>query len=346
MVVGETVGKQQDPPLQLNQIGDGETALLVGPRNEGEVVVNGIKCRALIDSGSQITSITHKYWRNHPVLQRQRLQPSRVHIEGAAGQSVGYHGVLRLDLKVLGREFKNVPAFVVTDSEYRSSVPLLVGTNVLRASRSHLQATYGQQFLHQVKVSHPEWYASLLEIEGTKQCDEDETVGPAVYVGRKIHIPPGKEMDLMCKVKAGPQRKTYSAMIAGHYSLQLPEDLLVARVFANVKRGSAPVRVMNLSQRAITIRPQTHLANVSLVTGVVNFADKELGQFHNAGNKDTCLSLNQVVEGSKVDLSETAVESERQRALLKDLVDRNAGVFSQHPLDYGHTKTAARNSSG
>lgn len=43
---------------------------------------------------------------------------------------------------MLGREFKNVPAFVVTDSEYRSSVPLLVCTNVLCASRSHLQAIY------------------------------------------------------------------------------------------------------------------------------------------------------------------------------------------------------------
>lgn len=32
-------------------------------------------------------------------------------------------------------------------------------------------------------------------------------MGPAVYAGRKIHIPAGKEMDLMYKVKAGPQRK-------------------------------------------------------------------------------------------------------------------------------------------
>lgn len=52
---------------------------------------------------------------------------------------------------------------------------LLVSRNVLRASRSHLEALYGQQF--QVKVSHPEWYASLIKIEGTKQCDKDETVG-------------------------------------------------------------------------------------------------------------------------------------------------------------------------
>lgn len=201
MVTGATMGKQQDPPPQVNKTGDGEEGTpLVGPRNEGEVEINGMKCRALIDSGSQITSITHKYWRNHPVLQKQVLQPSEIPIEGAAGQSVTYHGVLHIDLNVLGKEFKNVPAFVVTDSEYRSSVPLLVGTNVLRASRSHLQATYGHQFLHQVKQSHPEWYTSLLEIGKTEQNDVNDIVGPAVYAGRKVHIPEGKEMDLMCKI--------------------------------------------------------------------------------------------------------------------------------------------------
>lgn len=152
MVAGATMGKKQDPALQLDKTGPGgEATLLVGPRNEGEVEVNGMKCRTLIDSGSQITSITHKYWRNLPILQGQKLQPSRIQIEGAAGQSVSYHGVLRINLNVLGKELKNVPAFVVTDSEYRSSVPLLVGTNVLHASRSHLQATYGQQLLYQVK---------------------------------------------------------------------------------------------------------------------------------------------------------------------------------------------------
>ncbi len=41
----------------------------------------------------------------------------------------------------------------------------------------------------------------------------------------------------------------------------------------------------------------------------------------------------------EVDLSEAAVESEDQHALLYDLLDKNADVFSQHPLDYGHTIT-------
>ena len=108
-------------------------------------------------------------------------------------------------------------------------------------------------------------------------------MGPAVYTGCKVHIPGGKEMDLKCKIKAGPQRKTYTAMIECHSSLQLPQELLVAKVLADIKSRRTPVRVMNLSQHAITIKLNTHLANVSLVDSVVDFSDKKQGKCHNGG---------------------------------------------------------------
>lgn len=339
MVTGATMGMLQGPPVEDEKVSNEEDPPLVGPRNEGGVEVNGMKCRALIDSGSQVTSITHRYWRSHPTLKQQKLQPSKIPIEGAGGQRVPHYGVLRIQLKALGKEFKDVPAFVVPDSEYRSSVPLLVGTNVIRASRAYLQASFGQQFLHRIKGSHPEWYAALQEVETTEQSETEDMVGPAVYTGRKIRIPAGKEMDLLCNITVGPQRKTYTALIEGHPSLQLPQNLLVAKVLVDVKRGSAPVRVMNLSQRTFTIKPHTHLANAFLVDSVVEFPDKQKEGGDSEEDNKTCLSCGQVVAGWGVDLSGAAVENEQQRSLLQELVEKNASVFSQHPMDYGHTKT-------
>lgn len=334
------MGMQQDPQRQEQIHNDGgETTPLVGPRNEGEVEVNGITCKALVDSGSQITSITHGYWRNHPVLQELKLKPAKVSIEGAGGQPVHYHGVLDIKLKVFGKEFTSVPAFVVPDSDYRSAVPLLLGTNVIRASKSHLQATYGQQFLHRVKDSHPEWYTALLEVGEAGQGNLNDKVGPAVYTGRKIRIPGGKEMDLVCRIRYGPKKKTYTTLIESHSSVQLPDGLLVAKVLTDVQKGCAPVRVMNLSKRTVTIKPNTHLAEAFLVQSVQEVTDSEEGGDKGDQNNDRCLSLDQVVSSCSVDLSEAAVEDERQRSLLQELVDRNTEVFSQHPTDYGHTKT-------
>ena len=121
---GATMGLQLG--AQLEEQGCDDETPLVGPRNEGEIEVNGEMCKALIDSGSQVTSITYEFWRRHPGLCQQKLQPSSIPVEGAGGQSVPYHGVLHISLKVLGKEYANVPAFVVPETEYRSMVPLLV----------------------------------------------------------------------------------------------------------------------------------------------------------------------------------------------------------------------------
>ncbi|KAL0204551.1 hypothetical protein M9458_002569, partial [Cirrhinus mrigala] len=154
---------------------------------------------------------------------RSPLQSSKIPIESAAGQTVPYHGVPHIDLKALGKEFKAVHTFVVPDSDYHSSVPLLVGTNVIRASL----------------------------------------------------------------------------------------------------------------QQVITIKRHTNLASAVLVDKVVEFPDKKHDE---DGKREQCLSLDQVV-ASGVDPSEAAVENGHHRALLKDLLDKNADTFSQHPMDYSHTTT-------
>lgn len=76
-----------------------------------------------------------------------------------------FHSVIELKLNMLGREFSNVPAFIIPNSDYHTMIPLLVGTNVIRASRNPLQPTYGQ-FLHRVKERHPEWYTAILVVGG------------------------------------------------------------------------------------------------------------------------------------------------------------------------------------
>lgn len=206
---------------------------------------------------------------------------------------------------------------------------------MLRASRSYLKETYGQHFLHQVKEAHPEWYTALLDIENCETRGTSDLVGPAVFARRKLRIPAGKEMDLRCRIITGVQKHTYTALIESHTPLGLPNGLLIAKVLANVKKGYAPIRVMNMSQRSLTIRPQTPLAHAFLVENVVEFPDKT-GPSEAVQNSE---SLKQAVPDSLVDLRGAATDTEEQRMLLKELIDKNKDVFSWHPTDYGHTKT-------
>lgn len=101
-----------------------------------------------------------------------------------------------------------------------------------------------------------------------------------VYTGKKMHIPGGKEMNLRCRIRAGPSRRTYTALIEGLSPLQPHQSLLVAKALADVKGGWVPVRVMNLSQHAVTIKPNAHLSNAFLVDNVVEFPDRDVVKAH------------------------------------------------------------------
>lgn len=199
-----------------------------------------------------------------------------------------YYGVLQIKLKVFGEDCMTVPTFVGPDSEYHSSVPLLIGTNVIRASKNHLQAVYGVEFLHRIKESHPECHSAVMEVENTEDHQMHGMVGPAVFTGRAICIPSGKEVDVKCRIKAGPQKKIYTALIESPSPHQLPQDLLVAKVLTDVKRGYAPVRVMNVSRKNITMEPNTQLATAFLVDKVIESSDIK-GDKHQSEMKKSCV---------------------------------------------------------
>ena len=108
---------------------------LIGPHNEDYVEISGITYKALIDSGSQISSITEDLWKGHPKLRYIKLSSADVIIEGANGQKVSYLGIVPISLTVIGITYEDVPVFVVPTDSYRRHVPVLIGTNVIRASK-------------------------------------------------------------------------------------------------------------------------------------------------------------------------------------------------------------------
>ena len=104
---------------------------LIGVANEVGVKVEEITCTALIDTGSQVTTISQGFFQNHlhhlPLYSCQGL----VRIEGAGGDGIPYTGYIIISIQMDGVSSLDVPVLVVNDTVYNSRVPLLIGTNVL-----------------------------------------------------------------------------------------------------------------------------------------------------------------------------------------------------------------------
>ena len=106
-------------------------ARLIGPHNNASVVVNGHQTKALLDSGSMVSTISEKYCEEHglEVLPIENV----VEIEQAGGALLDYEGVTGINLKSLhlpGLDL-DMGILVVPHIPYHDDVPLTLGTKTL-----------------------------------------------------------------------------------------------------------------------------------------------------------------------------------------------------------------------
>ena len=101
---------------------------LVGEANESKVMVEGQETRALIDSGSQLSSISWT-WVKKLNLEPKELQ-SILRIEGSGGLEVPYLGYVEVQLKIPEVKAFNhdVLLLIVPDSVHTQYTPITLGT--------------------------------------------------------------------------------------------------------------------------------------------------------------------------------------------------------------------------
>ena len=107
---------------------------LLGNTNEAVVLLGGVACLALIETGLMISNVSETFYRNnlkkeHPLQDLDQL----LQIEGASGQILTYLGYIAVDIEIPETEIKiTAPVLVTPDTEYNVEIPLLIGTNVLK----------------------------------------------------------------------------------------------------------------------------------------------------------------------------------------------------------------------
>ena len=108
---------------------------MVGGTPEIEAQINSRPCKALLDTGSQITTISVSFYNSH--LSDIAIQncSDLLRIEGVGGDVLPYHGFLVCDMQIplTDTSFFNssIPVLIVPDTRYNLEVPCLIGTNFL-----------------------------------------------------------------------------------------------------------------------------------------------------------------------------------------------------------------------
>ena len=112
---------------------------LIGSSNQVPIIIEGRDCTALLDSGSQISTIGESYCRQLG-LEVKALE-GILQIKAAGGHHLPYHGLVEATIGVpepIGRQMETL-LLVVPDTEFQLKCPVLLGTNVLCPVVAQLQ---------------------------------------------------------------------------------------------------------------------------------------------------------------------------------------------------------------
>ena len=122
---------------------------LIGESAETEILISGNSTTALIDTGSNVSTLSKTFYDNY--LQDKPIHPIEefVNIECADGNSLSYLGYIETEIEPLGipnSQPQPCLFLIVPESNYSKTVPVLLGTNIIRTFLENTQQQYGQKF--------------------------------------------------------------------------------------------------------------------------------------------------------------------------------------------------------
>ena len=107
---------------------------LVGQRPTTTARLNGQQMEALLDTGSQVSTVSEDWFHQH--LEGHQLHPVVLYIRAANGLPVPYVGVVLVELELFGQKIPDVPFLVLKDQPQQRELPGLIGMNVLGRCKS------------------------------------------------------------------------------------------------------------------------------------------------------------------------------------------------------------------
>lgn len=271
------------------------------------MLVNGVASTALLDTGSQITTVAASLVKEcrGEILPLENL----ITVRTAGGNDLPYLGFTEICLNLAPADdvSVNVPALVVEDDKCDPEVPVVVGTNVLKSIKpsSFQGKVIGKPLKHAIS-----WLAKS---------------SPESFIGylkaQNVHIIPPKSKLVIHGVTDAIIKTRVNAVTETAAEHPLPGGILVSHCLVNVGKGvnSAPIELVNMSPRERHIQPGAVMCSLQAVD--IKAIDNECTPQEDDSWLDKF----------------TWPENSAHAQAIRDIVIRFRDVFSTHSLDYGHT---------
>ncbi|XP_015276919.1 PREDICTED: uncharacterized protein LOC107119009 [Gekko japonicus] len=299
---------------------------IVGDPCHTHMFIEGVPCKCLIDTGSQVTCITLGFYEKY--LSHIELHPieEALQVIGAGGQEVPYLGYVVVSVSFPKencgtQRSQMVFALICPDQNPPTIVPVIVGTNILQKFKADCEEMAGPQFLKKLKVN--DIWAKAYAVCKAQKRNTKRIVRAAE--SQPVIIPPGEVKDIVGKVRKLPEEGQLKMLLEDADNKCFPGGLMLKTQLATTTSASCnrvTVHLQNASSHSITLPPKCVLARGEVVDWI-----KPMPVI--SENDNTSLSL---------DFGESPISTDYKQYVEKRIQQEAGAAFSKHDLDVGHIK--------
>lgn len=302
------------------------------------IVIDGIPFAALLDTGSQVTTIQlpqyERYWKQD---QLTKTSSKELNIVASNGQVVPQVGCWEATVKIGNTELPQQGLIVVNvgDGDFP---PVVVGMNVLQNCFTEVIEIMSDAMRVAPSSEKPMIQKTLRILSGHQRfTGPDGEVGQArISSAKPVKLRPRTETIVWCKARLGPQGQDYEVLIE---PTELKPDTVTvaARSLSKVVQGRVPVRIMNCSYQMVTLRRYTSVAKLYRVY------DQDIIQptepvFQCASQVEVCPEPEPKTEWWQelhIGTEDTPI-AQKEGALR--VAKEYQHIFSKFPLDFGRVE--------
>ncbi len=319
---------------------------LVGRKSTANVEVGGVGCNCLLDTGSQVTTISQSFYNDHLLEYIIKPVSDILEVEGANGEPVPYAGYVEISLKFPKEFIASEPevetlALIVPDTRSNSSIPVLIGTNTLdplyeeycddNPLRSTTFCGYAQ-VLRTLQLRHQQRFGGrlgLVKLRGSI---------PAT-------IPAGEKVILQGVAGARTVTNESWVLLEPPSMSSLPGGIFTDCCLITMPTQhpyKVPVILRNETEHDITLPTNCIIAELAVVQDILQDThpyqkptnpDEE--SFPSENQRDAATSRRQEKK-LKLDFGDSPL-SEEWKTRITEKLNNYSDVFAHHDLDFGHT---------
>ncbi|XP_063785579.1 uncharacterized protein LOC134933980 [Pseudophryne corroboree] len=299
------------------------------------VVINGVETLAMLDTGSQITTIQLSTLRRH-WGEEQLLSPPPTWLQLIAsnGLEISCAGYWEADIKIGATLLPKQGCLVTTTSEEKVA-PIILGMNVLQRCPDELVATLRSKLTQAVPSSQQVLQKTIKILQGHQRfVQKTGEIGKVRLTdGKAVKLQPNSETILWGKARCGPGGCKYEALIESGL-LSARQEVIVASSLVTVENGRVPVRVLNPHNHVVKLYRNQPLATLLWTTFQDVVHPMSPAKQCNAKVEEDTGEDQGAMWWDEIHIGDAGTPDEHRQGVLQ-VVRENMDAFSKSPTELG-----------